>query len=41
MGPVLNAIVESACELCDAVDAIVLLKDGDALRVSAHHGPIA
>ena len=40
MGPVLKAIVESACELCDAVDAIVLLKDGDALRVSAHHGPI-
>jgi GAF domain-containing protein len=38
--PVLKAIVESACELCDAVDAIVLLKDGDGLRVSAHHGPI-
>ena len=29
VGPVLKAIVESACELCDAVDAIVLLKDGD------------
>ena len=40
VGPVLKAIVESACELCDAVDAIVLLKDGDGLRVSAHHGPI-
>ena len=40
VGPVLKAIVESACELCDAYDAIVLLKDGDELRFSAHHGPI-
>jgi two-component system, NtrC family, sensor kinase len=40
VGPVLRAIVESACELCDAVDAIVLLNDGDSLRTSAHHGPI-
>src|SRR5204863_5631681 len=38
--PVLKAIVESACELCDALDAIVLLEDGDSLRNSAHHGPI-
>ena len=40
VAPVLKAIVESACELCDAYDAIVLLKDGDELRFSAHHGPI-
>ena len=40
VGPVLNAIVESACELCEAYDAVVLLKDGDHLRFSAHHGPI-
>ena len=40
VGPVLKAIVESACELCDAYDAVVLLKDGDNLHVSAHHGPI-
>jgi GAF domain-containing protein len=40
VGPVLKAIVESACELCDAVDAIVLLNDVDSLRTSAHHGPI-
>ena len=40
VGPVLQAIVESACELCQAYDAIVLLKDGDQLRFSAHHGPI-
>jgi two-component system, NtrC family, sensor kinase len=40
VGPVLKAIVESACELCGAYDAVVLLKDGDSLRSSAHHGPI-
>jgi hypothetical protein len=40
VGPVLKAIVESACELCDASDAIVFLKDGEDLRFSAHHGSI-
>ena len=40
VGPVLKAIVESACELCEAYDAAVFLKDGDDLRFSAHHGPI-
>src|SRR6202140_1609589 len=40
VGPVLRAIVESACELCEAYDAIVGLKDGDELHPSAHHGPI-
>ena len=38
--PVLKAIVESACELCDANDALVFLKDGQDLRFSAHHGSI-
>jgi len=38
--PVLRAIVESACELCDAYDAAVVLQDGEYLRISAHHGPI-
>jgi GAF domain-containing protein len=38
--PVLKAIVENACELCEAYDAIVCLKDGDDLRFSAHQGPI-
>jgi two-component system, NtrC family, sensor kinase len=38
--PVLKAIVESACELCDAYDAVVILKDGEDLQLSAHHGPI-
>jgi two-component system, NtrC family, sensor kinase len=40
VGPVLQAIVESACELCDAEDAIVHLRDGDSLRHGAHCGPI-
>jgi GAF domain-containing protein len=38
--PVLKAIVESACELCGAYDAVVRLKSGDDLEFSAHHGPI-
>ncbi len=41
VGPVLKAIVESACELCGAYDAMVRLKDGNNLRFSAHHGPIS
>ena len=41
VGPVLQAIVESACELCEAYDAIIALKDGDELALRAHHGPIA
>jgi GAF domain-containing protein len=40
VGPALKAIVESACELCDAYDAALVLKDGNSLRFSAHHGPI-
>jgi GAF domain-containing protein/nitrogen-specific signal transduction histidine kinase len=38
--PVLTAIVESACELCGAYDALVRLKDGDGLAFGAHHGPL-
>jgi two-component system NtrC family sensor kinase len=40
VGPVLVAIVESACELCDADDAVVHLRQGNELRYAAHHGPI-
>jgi signal transduction histidine kinase/putative methionine-R-sulfoxide reductase with GAF domain len=40
VGPVLKAIAESACELCDAYDAVVRLKKGDELQIGAHHGPI-
>jgi signal transduction histidine kinase len=38
--PVLQAIVESACAFCGAYDAGVVLKIGDDLHFSAHHGPI-
>jgi two-component system, NtrC family, sensor kinase len=38
--PVLKAIVDSACEICEAIDAVVLLKDGNDLRFSEHHGSI-
>jgi signal transduction histidine kinase len=40
VGPALQAIVDSACEICDASDAVVLLKNGDDLVFSAHHGTI-
>jgi two-component system NtrC family sensor kinase len=40
VGPVIKAIVESACELCEAYDAVMFLKDGDDLHPSAHHGSI-
>ncbi|MFB9264506.1 GAF domain-containing protein [Bradyrhizobium erythrophlei] len=40
VGPVLKAIVESACELCEAYDALLVLKSGADLVVSAHRGPI-
>jgi two-component system, NtrC family, sensor kinase len=38
--PALKAIVESACEICGAYDALVFLKDGSDLVFAAHHGPI-
>ena len=38
--PVLQAIAETACELCEATDGQVLLRAGDELRFSAHHGSI-
>src|SRR5450432_624880 len=38
--PVLKAIVESACELCEADDAIVALKDHDDLLFQEQHGSI-
>jgi GAF domain-containing protein len=40
VGPVLTSIVENACELCDAYDAVVFLQDAGELRSTAHHGPI-
>src|SRR5229473_3023983 len=38
--PVLKAIVESACELCEADDAVVTLKEGSDLLFQAQHGSI-
>ncbi len=40
VGPVLKAIVESACGLCEAYDALVVLRDGDDLVIEAHHGQV-
>ena len=39
--PVLDALVRSATRFCGAYDAVIFLREGDALRVAAHHGPIA
>jgi signal transduction histidine kinase/putative methionine-R-sulfoxide reductase with GAF domain len=38
--PVLNVIVTTAAKLCEGFDATILLRDGDRLRVGAHHGGI-
>jgi PAS domain S-box-containing protein len=40
VGPVLQAIVESACQLCESNDATVALKDGHDLVFKAQHGSI-
>jgi transcriptional regulator with GAF, ATPase, and Fis domain len=40
VAPVLQAIAESACELCEAVAASVFLKDGNHFTFSGHHGPL-
>src|SRR5262249_8930813 len=39
--PVLEAIAESACRLCEAYDSAVFLREGERLRMRAHHGPIS
>src|SRR5262249_20100945 len=38
--PVLDAVVRSAARLCEAYDAWLGLREGEHLRVRAHHGPI-
>jgi two-component system, NtrC family, sensor kinase len=37
---VLNTLVESAARLCDAYDALILLREHESLVLGAHHGPI-
>jgi signal transduction histidine kinase/DNA-binding response OmpR family regulator len=39
--PVLEAIAESACRLCEAYDSAIFLCEGERLRARAHHGPIS
>jgi GAF domain-containing protein len=37
---VLNTLVESAARLCNSVDAVILLREGEMLTLGAHYGPI-
>ena len=39
--PVLDVIVTTAAKLCEGFDATILLREGDRLRVGAHHGGIS
>jgi GAF domain-containing protein len=38
--PVLDTIVRAATKLSNSYDAVILLRDGDRLRIAAHYGPI-
>src|SRR5262249_20585938 len=36
----LDTLVESSARLCEAYDSVILLRQGECLRIGAHHGPI-
>jgi two-component system NtrC family sensor kinase len=38
---VFSALTESACRVCGAYDAVLLLRDAKSLRVRSHHGPLS
>ena len=38
--PVLDTIVRTAVTICNSYDAVILLRDGEQLRIAAHHGPM-
>ena len=38
--PVLDRLAETTCRLCGAYDALILLRESDDLRITAHYGPI-
>src|SRR6516225_4372952 len=40
VGPALRAIVDSACEICEAEEAHVALRDGDELVFRVQHGSV-
>jgi signal transduction histidine kinase len=37
---VLDAVVASAARLCEALDAVIVLRDGDVVATRAHSGPL-
>src|SRR5262249_25685537 len=38
--PILDAVVSNAARLCEALDASILLRDGDVVVLRAHSGPL-
>jgi GAF domain-containing protein len=40
LSAVLNTLVESAVQLCDGYDSVILLREGEWLVFGAHHGPM-